>query len=136
MWHFVVFYDIITIGGLFTRLTISKSKNAEQLYITKSFRVNKYKTSSKIIKKLGSMESLLPQFNNDRDKVITWAKKRAELMTLDEKDSIMKIAIEFYENKIHQKDEQHNFNVGYFFLKNIYHKLSLNKICKNISELR
>ena len=57
------------------RLTISKSKNAEQLYITKSFRVNKYKTSSKIIKKLGSMESLLPQFNNDRDKVITWAKK-------------------------------------------------------------
>lgn len=118
------------------RLTISKSKNAEQLYITKSFRVNKYKTSSKIIKKLGSMESLLPQFGNDRDKVITWAKKQAELMTLDEKDSIMKIAIEFYENKIHQKDEQHNFNVGYFFLKNIYHKLSLNKICKNISEQR
>ena len=34
------------------RLTISKSKNAEQLYITKSFRVNKYKTSSKIIKKI------------------------------------------------------------------------------------
>ena len=35
------------------RLTISKSKNAEQLYITKSIRVSKDKTTSKIFVKLG-----------------------------------------------------------------------------------
>ena len=115
------------------RLTISKSKNAEQLYITKAFRVNKNKTSSRIIKKLGSMASLLPQFDNDRDKVILWAKEQAKIMTEEEKRSAMKIAVEFSETKKHEKGEQLRFNAGYLFLQDIYHKLGLPQICSEIS---
>ena len=63
------------------KLTISKSKNAEQLYISKSIRINKNKTTSKIIVKLGSMSELLPKFDNDREKVIAWAKEQAKIYT-------------------------------------------------------
>ena len=49
------------------KLTISKSKNSEQLYICKSYRNANGKSTSKIIKKLGTMESLLPQHNNQSD---------------------------------------------------------------------
>ena len=44
-------------------LIISKSKNSKSLYIQKSFRKNG-KSTSKVVKKLGTMEELLPQHNN------------------------------------------------------------------------
>ena len=67
------------------RINIVKSKNSEQVYIIKSYRKGK-KTTSKIFKKLGTMASLLPQFNNDRDQVIAWAKEQAEFYTLAERN--------------------------------------------------
>ena len=53
------------------KLTFSKSKNSTSLYIQKSFRKNG-KSTSKIVKKLGTMEELLPQHNNSEDEVIAW----------------------------------------------------------------
>ena len=57
-----------------------KSKNAEQIYIIKSFR-KEGKSTSKIMKKLGTMASLLPEHNNDREQVIAWAQEQARIMT-------------------------------------------------------
>lgn len=107
------------------RLTISKSKNAEQLYITKSIRVNKNKTTSKIIVKLGSMASLLPQFDNDRDKVIAWAKEQARIYTEAEEKGSMSVDITFTEDKRLDMNKQNCFNIGYLFPKKIYHQLGL-----------
>ena len=101
------------------RLTISKSKNAEQLYITKSIRVNKNKTTSKIIVKLGSMASLLPQHDNDRDKVIAWAKEQARLYTEAEKNNTLKVPVEFSQGKQIAMGERVTFNGGYLFLQKI-----------------
>lgn len=56
------------------KLTFSKSKNSTSLYIQKSFRKNG-KSTSKIVKKLGTMEELLPQHNNSEDEVIAWGKR-------------------------------------------------------------
>ena len=56
-------------------LIISKSKNSKSLYIQKSFRKNG-KSTSKIVKKLGTMEELLPQHNNSEDEVIAWVLNR------------------------------------------------------------
>lgn len=114
------------------RLNIVKSKNAEQLYIIKSYRKANGKTSTCIMKKLGSMSSLLPKFNNDRNKVIAWAKEQATIMTLEEQKSALKIAIELSESVIHDKNEQFRFNCGYLFLQKLYHRLGLHTICKNI----
>ena len=47
-------------------LIISKSKNSKSLYIQKSFRKNG-KSTSKVVKKLGTMEELLPKHNNSED---------------------------------------------------------------------
>lgn len=55
-------------------LIISKSKNSKSLYIQKSFRKNG-KSTSKVVKKLGTMEELLPQHNNSEEEVIAWGKK-------------------------------------------------------------
>ena len=59
------------------RLNIVKSKNAEQLYIIKSFRKGS-KNTSRIFKKLGTMDELLPKYDNDREKVLAWAKEQAQ----------------------------------------------------------
>ena len=66
-------------------LIISKSKNSKSLYIQKSFRKNG-KSTSKIVRKLGTMEELLPQHNNSEDEVIAWGKKIARKMTEEEKE--------------------------------------------------
>lgn len=116
------------------RLNIVKSKNAEQLYIIKSFRKENGKTSSTIVKKLGSVSSLLPSFDNDREKVISWAKEQARIMTEEEKASTMKVAIELSEATINEKGTQFRFNCGYLFLRSLYHKLGLDIICKQIAK--
>lgn len=116
------------------RLTISKSKNAEQLYITKSIRVSKNKTTSKIVAKLGSMASLLPKHDNDRDKVIIWAKEQARIYTEAEEQGCMSVDITFTEDRQLDLGKQSSFNIGYLFPKMVYRQLNLDKICKNISE--
>lgn len=69
---------------MFMNLIISKSKNSKSLYIQKSFRKNG-KSTSKVVKKLGTMEELLPQHNNSEEEVIAWGKKIAKKMTEEEK---------------------------------------------------
>ena len=59
---------------MFMNLIISKSKNSKSLYIQKSFRKNG-KSTSKVVKKLGTMEELLPQHNNSEEEVIAWGKR-------------------------------------------------------------
>ena len=115
------------------RLTISKSKNAEQLYITKSIRVSKNKTTSKIFVKLGSMASLLPEHDNDREKVIAWAKEQARLYTEAEEQGYMSVDVTFTEDRQLDLGKQSSFNIGYLFPKMVFHQLKLDKICRDIS---
>ena len=116
------------------RVTISKSKNAEQVYITKGFRDETGKSTSRIVEKLGSMSSLLPKFENDREKVIAWAKEQAELLTKREKEGLFEYNITFSEIKTNKKGEKLNFNIGYLFPEAIFYHLKLNKICNSISK--
>ncbi|HKM28878.1 MAG TPA: IS1634 family transposase [Anaerovoracaceae bacterium] len=116
------------------KLTISKSKNAEQLYICKSIRVNKNKTTSQIFKKLGSMESLLPLHDNDREKVIAWAKEQAAIYTEAERQENLEVLVKFAEGRQIEKDERLTFNGGYLFLQDIFHEIGFDKICKQITD--
>ena len=115
------------------KLTISKSKNAEQLYISKSIRVNKNKTTTKTFMKLGTMAELLPKYNNDRDAVIAWAKEEAKRYTKLEKENKLDMTFTFGHDEVPEMDKTQLFNVGYLFLKKIYHQLGIDDICKNIS---
>lgn len=112
-------------------INISKSKNAEQIYIIHSFRT-KNKTSSKIYKKLGSMSDLLPQFDYDRQKVIDWAKEQARIETEKYNIENESVSIDFHPNQIIKKDLQRSFNCGYLFLQSLYTQLHFDNICRNI----
>lgn len=116
------------------RVTLSKSKNAEQVYITKAYRDENGKSTSKIFKKLGTMASLLPEHDNDRDKVIAWAREQARFYTEAEKNNSLKIPVEFSQGKQIALGERVTFNGGYLFLQQLYHEAGLDKICLHISE--
>lgn len=110
-----------------------KSKNAEQLYIIKSYRNDNGKSTTRIFKKLGTMASLLPDHDNDREKVIAWAKEEARMLTEAENNSTLKIPVEFSQEKQIEIGERVSFNGGYLFLQKMYHELGLKDICDDIS---
>ncbi len=114
------------------RLTLSKSKNAEQVYITKSFRNKQGKATSKIFKKLGRMSDLMQERNESREEVIAWAKAQAKFYTEKEKQEKITVNIAYNENKEIKMNKQVSFNAGYLFLKSIFYDLKLDKLCDEI----
>ncbi len=116
------------------RVTISKSKSAEQVYITKAYRNENGKSTSRIVAKLGSMESLLPQHDFDREKVLAWAKEQAQIYTEAEKKEELKLSLELSENKQLSFGEVNLFGGGYLFLQKIFYDLGMKDICTQISK--
>jgi transposase len=115
------------------KLTFSKSKNSKSLYIQKSFRKNG-KSTSKVVKKLGTMEELLPKHNNSEDEVIAWGKKIAKKMTEEEKRDKDIVLISLSQSKLLEPMKQTSYNGGYLFLQDIFHSLKLDKICRDIQD--
>ena len=62
-------------------LHITKSKNAESFYICKSYVKATGSTTSTIVRKLGTLEQLLPEHGPTRDDVVAWAKNEAKIET-------------------------------------------------------
>lgn len=116
------------------RLTISKSKNSEHLYITKGFRDGSGKSTSRTVKKLGTMAELLPKFSGDRDAVLKWANEQARLLTEKENQGTLKVTVDFTEGTRNELGETKLFNCGYLYPKIIYHRLKLDKIAEKISK--
>ena len=59
-----------------------QSKNAESFYITKAYINDSGKSTSKIIRKLGTLKELSDKLATDRDGVMAWAKEQAAVETL------------------------------------------------------
>ena len=55
------------------RVTTTKSKNAESFYITQSYTNSDGKSTSKIVRKLGTLQDLCEKLGTDRDGVMAWA---------------------------------------------------------------
>lgn len=116
------------------KLTTSKSKNSESFYISKSFIDDKGKSTSVVVRKLGTLTDLLEEHGPTRENVVAWAKREAKLETQNYKDE--------YENKAIQitfhADRQLDFNKqvfyrgGYLFLQNIYYGLQIDKTCRKL----
>jgi transposase len=127
------------------RLTITKSKNFEFLYIQKDLYlrdVRGKKSSSNPsgkdrttirVAKLGRMDELMALKGMTRDEVIAWGKEQARIMTEEEKKNNEKISVDFYPNQLIDKDVERLFSCGYLFLQSLYYDLRLDNICRNIS---
>lgn len=110
------------------RLKITKSKNAQSLYVIRSTYENG-KHSSKIVEKLATYAEL----SNIHNDPIAWAKQYIRQLNDKEKEATRKVLLQFSQDKSIPKDFQKSFNIGYLFLQYIYYMLGLHKLTANIS---
>ena len=116
------------------RITTSKSKNSESFYITQSYTNAEGKSTSKTIRKLGTLAELSEQLHTDRDGVVEWANEQARLETLkynSEKDDAT-VMVPFHSNRLMDYNKQKLFSGGYLFLQSIYYGLKLDSVCRKI----
>lgn len=113
------------------RLKISKSKNTNLYYVIKSIYIDG-KQKTKTVERIGNEEEVLKK-SNGTDPVL-WAKEYVEQLNKLEKEGISEIVEKFSTSTQIPKDVQRTFNGGYLFLQDIYHKLKLTEICKDISQ--
>lgn len=116
------------------RVTTSKSKNSESFYITQSYTNAQGKSTSKTIRKLGTLAELSKRLNTDRDGVMAWADEQARLETMkykSEKEDAL-VMVPFHSNKLMDCHKQKLFTGGYLFLQSIYYGLKMDSICRKI----
>lgn len=116
------------------RVTTSRSKNSESFYITKSYTNAQGKSTSKTIRKLGTLADLSRRLATDRDGVMAWAKEEARLETLKYKSETEDAAvlIPFHPNRPMDYNKKKLFNGGYLFLQSVYYGLKMDSICRKI----
>ena len=116
------------------KVMTTKSKNSESFYIAKSYINNQGKSTSKIIRKLGTLAELSAALNTDRDGVLAWAKEQAKIETdkykKENEDAI--VMIPFHSNRLMAYDQKKLFSGGYLFLQSIYYELKMDSICRKI----
>lgn len=111
-------------------LNIVKSKNAQQFYILEGYRNNEGKSTTRIVKKLGTYEQLA----KEHDDPVAWAKEVVAEMNMRAKERKQKIMVPFAPASMIEKDRQYLFNGGYLFLQKLFYQLRLDHICKRIGE--
>ncbi len=118
------------------RVTTTKSKNSESFYITKSFKNSKGKSSSVVVRKLGTLNELLKEHGPARDDVMFWAKEEARIETEKYKKEreAKSVQITFHADRHLDYDKQCFYRGGYLFLQSIYYGLQMNKICRKLRD--
>lgn len=117
-------------------LHITKSKNAESFYIAKSYVKANGRTSSMIVRKLGTLNQLLEEHGPTRDDVIAWAKNEVKLETerYKKENETKTVLIPFHADRQLDYDKQCFYRGGYLFLQSIYYGLQLNKTCRKLRD--
>ena len=116
------------------RVTTSKSKNSESFYITQSYTNAQGKSTSKTIRKLGTLAELSKRLHTDRNGVLAWANEQARLETArykSEKEDAL-VMVPFHSNKPMDYHKQKLFTGGYLFLQSVYYGLKMDSICRKI----
>ena len=118
------------------RVTTTKSKKSESFYITKSFKNNAGKSSSVVVRKLGTLNELLKEHGPSRDDVMLWAKEEAKIETEKYKKEreAKSVQITFHADRQLDYDKQCFYRGGYLFLQSIYYGLQMNKICRKLRD--
>ena len=117
-------------------LHITKSKNAESFYIAKSYVKADGRTSSMIVRKLGTLNQLLAEHGPTRDDVVAWAKNEVKLETekYKKEKETKTVLIPFHADRQLDYDKQSFYRGGYLFLQSIYYSLQLNKTCRKLRD--
>lgn len=116
------------------KVNTSKSKNAESFYIKQSFIDGNGKSTSRTIRKLGTLNELLVEHGPTRDDVMAWAKEQARIETekYELEKETLSIPVVFHPNRKIPHGERRCFDGGYLFLQMIYYELGMDRICRKI----
>lgn len=115
------------------RISISKSKNCEFIYVTKDI-YNNGKRTTKIFEKLGKVEDLCKQKDMSRDELISWARNYAKQLTDKDNDENIDVSIPFIPTRIIDKDVIRKFNCGYLFIQKLLYELRVDSVCRKIKD--
>lgn len=116
------------------KVTTSKSKNSESFYITQSYINSAGKSTSKRIRKLGTLKDLSEILGTDRDGVIAWARQQARLETQKYKrdNEAKTVLVPFHADRQLDYNHQKHYKGGYLFLQSVYYGLGFDRICRKI----
>ena len=113
------------------RINRTKSKNKEHFSIIQDINKNGKKTT-RVYENIGNLEKLKLRAGNEDPFV--WLERYVKELNRKNKEDKMPVIIKKDPSKIIEKNIQSSFNVGYLFLQDIYYKLGIDNICKDISD--
>jgi len=113
------------------RIRTTKTKNGRLFYVIKTYYDTKGIEHSMTVEKLGNENDIRAKHNMDPD---VWAKEYVAKLNEKEKQENKPVQIELSRSSLITKDHLYTFNVGYLFLQSLYHRLKIDKICKQITE--
>ena len=113
-----------------------KAENAEFFYICKSYTKANGSTTSAIVRKLGTLEQLLPEHGPTKDDVLAWAKNEVKIETekYKKEKEAQTVLIPFHADRQLDYNKQVFFRGGYLFLQSFYYQLQMNKICRKLKQ--
>ena len=114
------------------RINQTKSKNHVHFSIIQDITNAQGKRTTKVYENIGNMEKLKIRAGN-RDP-LEWLNEYVKKLNEKAKEKTLPVIIKKDPSKIIEKNLKTSFNVGYLFLQDIYYKLGINNICKEISD--
>lgn len=114
------------------KLKISRSKNSCTLYVQKSYRDKTGRSTSKIVERLGSLDEVRLRSNGQDP--MEWAKEYVARLTAEDKEQRRVICPRLHPSVIIKKDEAQSVGCGDLFLRQIYYKLGIDRICAHLSK--
>ena len=109
-------------------LNIVESKNAKQFYVLEGYRNEKGRSTTRIVKKLGSYEQLIKEHEDPE----AWAREVVAEMNRQAREGKQIIMVPYLPAKLIEKDTAMLFDGGYLFLQKLFYRLHLDYICKQI----
>ena len=118
------------------KVDTTKSKHAESFYIRQSYVNSEGKSTSKTLRKLGTLNELLVEHGPTREDVMRWAKEQARIETEKYKahKEVKTVLIPLRADKKIDYNDETCFQGGDLFLQYIYYCLGLNRVCRKIRD--
>lgn len=113
------------------KLTVSKSKNSASFYVQKTIRKPNGCVTTVTVEKLGNLTEVTTKAGG-KDPFV-WAQEYVNELNRKEYDENKEILVSYSPSKLLKKNEQKLFNCGYLFLQDVYYRLGLDKVCRDIS---
>ncbi len=113
------------------RVKKTTSKSKVHYSIIKDVVIEGKKTT-RVFENIGNFDKL-QQRAGEQDP-LEWLDLYVQELNIQLKEKNLPVIIRKYPNTLISKDVRRSFNIGYLFLKSLYHQLGLQDICNNISD--